>query len=195
MGSASDDSSLVSDLVSGCPDAWVRLIDLHGGLVRSRVVDVARVFGRREDWSTIDDVTAEVFATLLARDGAALRCFRGQSRLSTYLAVIATRVARRVIAHACRIDHHQSESLDELPSPTDAPNAESSLIDQEEREHLLTLVDRLPVKQRELVVAFYRQELTYVQISDRFDIPIGSIGKTLRQAEQRLRQWMNDETA
>ncbi|MEL6107577.1 MAG: hypothetical protein AAFU85_16170, partial [Planctomycetota bacterium] len=87
-------------------------MDRYAGLVRCRVRDVAQAFGRSSDWSIIDDVTSEVFASLVARDAAALRAFRGQSSLSTYLAVIASRVARRVIARTVRTGHVQSESIE-----------------------------------------------------------------------------------
>lgn len=188
------ESDLIEGLLGGNPEAWETLIDRYGGLVRSRVSDVASLFGRREDWSMIDDVTAEVFASLLARDAAALRCFRCQSSLATYLAVIATRVARRMIARIVREPHGQSASLDDLDSRPNAVDPESLLIGHEELDRLLVLVDRLPQRQKELVVAFYREEQTYAEISHRFDIPIGSIGTTLRRAEERLRQWIDDET-
>lgn len=188
------ESDLIRDLLEGSPRAWEELVDRYGGLVRSRIADVASLFGRQNDWSTIDDVTAEVFASLLARDAAALRCFRCQSSLSTYLAVIATRIARRSIARLVRNDHGQSEKLEEIDPRTSDADPESLLIGREERDRLLILVDRLPKRQKELVVAFYREEQTYAEISHRFDIPIGSIGTTLRRAEQKLRQWIDDES-
>lgn len=188
------ESDLIRDLLKGSPRAWEELVDRYGGLVRSRIADVASLFGRQNDWSTIDDVTAEVFASLLARDAAALRCFRCQSSLATYLAVIATRIARRSIARLVRNDHGQSEALEEIDPRTGDADPESLLIGREERDRLLILVDRLPKRQKELVVAFYREEQTYAEISHRFDIPIGSIGTTLRRAEQKLRQWIDDES-
>lgn len=156
--------------------------------------DVADAFGRGGDWSTIDDVTAEVFASLVARDAAALRAFRSQSSLSTYLAVIATRIARRMIARVVRGSHAQAGSFEDAEPTQFRGDPQSLLIGREEKEKLLALVDRLPERQRELIVAFYREEQTYAEISTRFDIPIGSIGTTLRRAESKLRQWINDET-
>ena len=166
------ESALIERLLRGESSAWEAFVDRYGGLVRSRVADVAGTYGRRGDWSTIDDVTAEVFASLLAREAAALRAFRCQSSLSTYLAVIATRIARRVIGKVVRGSLGQTESLDDIV-PTQAKlDPESLLIGKEERDRLLSLVERLPERQRDLVVAFYREEQTYAEISHRFDIPI-----------------------
>jgi len=185
---------LVEGLQAGSQQAWEQLVDRYGGLVRQRVADVAAAFGRHADWSTIDDVTAEVFATLLARDAAAIRCFRWQSRFSTYLAVIATRVARRSLARVVRETACQQAHPDRLETleAASTEDAENRLIGREEFDRLLSLVDRLPQKQKQLVIAFYREEQTYAEISHRFDIPIGSIGTTLRRAEQKLRQWIDD---
>ena len=185
---------LIEALLDGNADAWEELIDRYGGLVRSRVADVASLFGRANDGSTIDDVTAEVFASLLARDAAALRCFRCRSSLGTYLAVIATRVARRVLARLVRQNQASFEPLEQVDGNASDANPEALLISREELERLMALVDRLPQRQKDLVVAFYREEQTYAEISHRFDIPIGSIGTTLRRAEERLRQWIDDET-
>ncbi|KAA1261248.1 RNA polymerase sigma factor [Rubripirellula obstinata] len=142
----------------------------------------------------IDDVTAEVFTTLLARDAAVLRSFQGRCTLQTYLAVIATRVSRRVIAQIVSRETKQTDAIDDLTNFNESVDAEQRIIDQEEIQRLLTLVDRLPPRQRELVVAFYQQGDTYAEISQRTGIPIGSIGTTLRRAEQRLRQWITDES-
>jgi RNA polymerase sigma-70 factor (ECF subfamily) len=39
------------------------------------------------------------------------------------------------------------------------------------------------------------QEKSYAEISEDLDMPIGSIGPTLRRAEAKLRKWMeNDES-
>lgn len=192
QGSAVE-AELIRQLLLGDGQAWAKFIDQFGGIVRSRVSQVAALFGRRNDESLIDDATSEVFAALLANEAAALRCFRGQSRLSTYLSVIATRVARRTIAQSMRRTRGQTESLDDAPDLSDHQDVESGLMSGEETQRLLQLVQRLPPRQRELVVAYYKEEQTYAEMSRRFDIPIGSIGNSLRRAEKQLRQWVDDE--
>lgn len=188
-----EDALLVEQLLAGSAAAWEQLIDRYGVLVRSRVAEVAALFGRGCDWSTIDDVTAEVFTTLLVRDAAVLRSFRRESRLSTYLAVIATRIARRAVARLVRTELQATDASDPIDPCSVEPVAELHAIGREERERLLTLVDRLPERQKDLLIAFYREEQTYAEISHRFDIPIGSIGTTLRRAEQKLRKWIDEE--
>lgn len=192
------DSALIAELLAGSGHAWEQLIDQYGGLIRSRVENVAGLFAMQRDWALIDDVTAEVFATLLARDGAVLQSFGGRCQLGTYLAVIATRIARRVVSRtACR-PQQSNESIDQTDGQTLTQqqcfhDPVASLIHGEDRDRVSNLIQRLPNRQQELLQAFYRDELTYSQISERLNIPLGSIGTTLRRAEQQLRQWIDDE--
>ncbi|MEM6688221.1 MAG: sigma-70 family RNA polymerase sigma factor [Planctomycetota bacterium] len=187
---------MIQRLLAGDAAAWEMFVDRYSGFVRGRVSDVAGLFGRKSDWSTIDDVTAEVFATLLARDGAALRCFRGQSRLSTYLSVIATRVSRRVIARVVSQAGNQSDSYDAVANAisSDSQNdVYGQLIASEEKDRLSKLMNRLPERERRLMVAFHREGQTYAEISERYAIPVGSISTTLRRAERQLKKWVDDE--
>jgi RNA polymerase sigma-70 factor (ECF subfamily) len=188
-----DDQSLVERMVCGDGQAWQRFVQQHGRLVRSRVADVAAAFGRSEDDSAIDDATAEVFAALLGNDAAALRAFAGRSSLGTYVAVIATRSATRgfarkriVVASSIDTDLNQAAGV-----ATGDPAHD--LIDAEQHRRLHVMLSRLPQKQRDVVRMFHLQSKSYSDISDQLQMPIGSIGPTLRRAEAKLREWMEND--
>ena len=90
---------------------------------------------------------------------------------------------RLLVASAAETDLTQSSRV----SSTDPANR---LIDDEQRERLHRMLDRLPKKQRELVRMFHLQGRSYADISDQLQIPIGSVGPTLRRAEAKLREWL-----
>lgn len=187
----SEDRLLVERLVYGDARAWSTFVEIYGRLVRARVADVASSFGRSTDESAIDDATAEVFAALLGNDAAALKAFAGRSSLRTYVAVIATRSATRGFARR----HIAAPSTDDCDLARTAPDQTSTdpvseLIQAEQRQRLHLLLDQLPPKQRNVVSLFHLHGNSYAEISERLDIPIGSIGPTLRRAEAKLRQWM-----
>lgn len=186
------DERLILQLLGGDSQAWYALVDRYGPLIRSRVADVSRMFDRQHDTAAIDDVTAEVFVALLANDSAALRAFAGRSRLGTYLAVIATRIAGRTFGRNSRRDHQRRdwEQTADRPCTDDAEVPLQGLVQEEDRRSLLELVQRLPTRQRELISLHYVDGLTYQEIQKRTGIPVGSIGPTLRRAEKRLRQWI-----
>lgn len=185
----------MQQLVEGHPTTWREFIDRYGSLIRSRVADVAITMGKGSDWATIDDITAEVFASLITNDSAALRAFAFRSGLGTYLAVIATRVARRNLFRSLRLPSQQwsEDSTDTSPAdPSTSP--EQTAISQEQVQQILSSVNRLPDAWRQIVISHYRDGMTYQQISEKHGVPLGSIGTTLRRAEQRIRSWIEQET-
>lgn len=190
----SDDRSLVERMVYGDASAWTTFVETHGRLVRARVADVASSFGRSGDESAIDDATAEVFAALLGNDAAALKAFAGRSSLGTYVAVIATRSATRGFARRFAV----VPSVDDgeiAQTATDQATKDpvSELIEAEQQQRLHLLLDRLSPKQRTVVSLFHLHGNSYADISQKLDMPIGSIGPTLRRAEAKLRQWMEGD--
>lgn len=189
-----NDRLLVEQLVRRDATAWRAFVETHGRLVRARVADVASAFGRSGDESAIDDATAEVFAALLGNDAAALRAFAGRSSLSTYVAVIATRSATRGFARTQLVPAAASDSeLAQTACDQTLKDPVSELIESEQQQQLGRLLDRLPPKQRNVVSMFHLQEKSYTEISEQLEMPIGSIGPTLRRAEARLRQWMESD--
>ena len=190
----SDDRLLVERLVYGDAKAWSSFVEIYGRLVRARVADVASSFGRSSDESAIDDATAEVFAALLGNDAAALRAFAGRSSLRTYVAVIATRSATRGFARKhVVIPAADDSNLDRTAPDQTTRDPVSELIRAEQRSRLHMLLEQLPPKQRNVVSLFHLHGNSYAEISERLDIPIGSIGPTLRRAEAKLRQWMEGD--
>ncbi|MEM9366531.1 MAG: sigma-70 family RNA polymerase sigma factor [Planctomycetota bacterium] len=190
LQTASDsDWALARGLIAKRPEAWRLLTQTHGRLIRSRVADAASLYERAHDTAAIDDVTAEVFATLLARDAAALRAFQGRSRLGTYLAVIATRVSMRCFSKWSRsTDRHELAESGSIGDSAAAPLVR--MIQSEDQDRLLRLIEQLPDRPRRLIQLHYIQGLTYKQIGQQESIPVGSIGPTLRRAEARLREWI-----
>lgn len=187
------DRSLVERLLVGDGSAWQQFVESYGRLVRSRVADVAATFGRVGDEAAIDDATAEVFAALLRNSGAALRAYAGRSSLATYVAVISTRSATRGFARRCVPAADANENLSQTACDESVVDPVARMIDVEQRQRVQSLLERLPAKQRQLISMFHLQGKSYADISDRLEIPMGSIGPTLRRAEAKLRQWLETD--
>lgn len=187
----SDDRLLVAELVRGDGNAWQVFVETYGRLVRSRVADVASSFGRVDDVSAIDDATAEVFAALLGNDAAALRAFAGRSSLGTYVAVIATRSATRGFARKQLATTGGDGELTQKAADQRVQDPVAELIAAEQQQQLHQLLERLSPKQRNVIVLFHLQGMSYVEISEKLEMPIGSIGPTLRRSEAKLREWLS----
>lgn len=188
------DLQLVHRLLTGCDAAWRELICKYATLVRTRIQRVAIACGGASDSTSIDDCVAEAFSALLTNDHAALRAFAGRSSLGTYLCVIAARVTMRsalVQRHSTTTANIESQS--EIHD-THASDPSQIAITEEQRLRLREKIDGLPSKQRDLVDLFYLQGNSYREISQKLSIPIGSIGPSLKRAEEKLRNLLGPMT-
>lgn len=187
------DLLFVHQLLLGNGAAWRRFIEEFGPLIRGRVADVARSFGRGTDESAIDDAAAEVVAALLKNDSAALRAFAGKSAFSTYLAVISTRCATRGYAAQRQATNQDSQQFESAPTQSGTQDPSAPVIAAEQTARVQSVVERLPIKQRKVVTLFHLQGHSYLEISERLNMPMGSVGVTLRRAEAKIRELLEPD--
>ena len=79
-------------------------------------------------------------------------------------------------------------------SGREAEDPSQEVIRSEQRLQLYRLLEKLPEKQHDVVELFHLKGNSYAEISQQLSIPIGSIGPTLRRAELRLKQWIEEES-
>ncbi len=101
-----------------------------------------------------------------------------------WLAVTARREAMRVLQRGVR-----ELPAAEPPEPrTDEPGPDAIALERERHTLLHAAIARLSERQRELLgLLLRRPELSYEEISQELDMPIGSIGPTRERALARLR--------
>jgi len=91
-------------------------------------------------------------------------------------------VGAREVFRKARRSKREGELWASLPARNDAFDAAS------DRADLLAALGELPERQRAIVVARYLYGLSYDEIGEQFDIKSGTVGATLHQAIERLRQ-------
>ena len=111
-----DDAALAEACVTGDEDAWRVLAERHGRLVDVVVVRVldARI---QANLIGIEDVSQRVFAELARDHAGPLRRWSGESRLRSYLAVIARQLAT-AFSHETT---PTANLLSALPAPSALP--------------------------------------------------------------------------
>lgn len=153
--------------------------------VASTAQECNRALGRAD----AEDICAEVFACLVANDYASLRRFEGRSSLSTWLSVIARRIALRCMIKP-RLDVAAGDS-DGQPSPPEPSTAQDSalaqLIRAEDAARLNKMLQRLNPPDQQVLRMFYVEHLAYAEISKRMGISINTVGPKLHRAQQRLK--------
>jgi RNA polymerase sigma-70 factor (ECF subfamily) len=167
--------------------AWNDFVDRFLGLIYHVVHHTAYLRSMPVRPEDVEDVAAEVLLQIIANDYQALRQFRGQSSLATYLTVIARRIcvhelARRAAAREVqpRVNGHGAEVEQEEPA-----KAEAGL---ERLEEVQKLLNKLPSREREVVRLCYLEGRSYEEISTQLRIPVNSIGPILSRAKKRLRK-------
>ena len=107
--------------------------------------------------------------------------------------MIATRSATRGFARKRLVVVSATDANLTETAPDDSPDPERRMMNAEQQQRVHVMLEKLPVKQRRVVRLFHLQGKSYAEISAELQMPIGSIGPTLRRAEAKLREWMDDE--
>lgn len=181
------DRSLLERCLDQQPGAWKDFVDRFVGLFVHVVNHTGHARSVRLSSDDVDDLCADVFLELLGDDFAALRRFRGQCSLATYLTVIARRIVVREVVRRRKaealghVTAHQA-SLDQAGT---APHHQRRIEDGEEVEVML---NGLSKRDAEIVRLFHLEGRTYSEISSQLGIAENSIGPTLARARDQLRQ-------
>lgn len=79
------DRTLINDLLSGTTGAWNSFVDRYANLIVQVIRHAAHAHSLKLNEDDVEDLTADVFTTLLERNMGAIRGFRGRSSFATYL--------------------------------------------------------------------------------------------------------------
>lgn len=167
-----DASDVVRRLLAGGSDARDAFARDYRLVVLKAVHVMARKFGAGPD--DVEDAASQVFVELFDRDLRVLRSFKGESQFTTWLTVIAYRVAAREFARRAR-----AKEVEEAAPPASAPSAPRD-------PEILDALRKLPEQDRRALVLFHIEEATYKDIADRLGIPGNQVGMVLLRAREKL---------
>jgi RNA polymerase sigma-70 factor (ECF subfamily) len=160
-------------------EAWAAVYDAHAEQVRC--------FARRllGDADAAEDLLHDVFVCL----PEALRRFRGDAELSTFLLSIAARRAKNYIRAAVR----QRAALARLAQETAAHGVspERAAGDEELMLALSSALDTLPLAQRIAFVLCDIEERSSAEAAEIAGIPAATLRTRLHHARRRLRETLS----
>lgn len=164
---------LISRSARGDREALEELVRLYYGKIYNYI------FYRVTDRTVAEDLTQEVFAKLTK----SIHSYLPTASFSAFL----YRIARNTV-----IDHlRTAKPADELPETVTAPD---SLKQIEDRLDVQMLLSRLPEEQRECILLYYMQELTYREISQILGIPIPTAKSRVQRGLAACKNMMEEET-
>lgn len=167
--------------LAGEPGAWDRFLTRFAGLFAYVARRIAEQ--RQLPWTPADrdDAVAEILLECLRDDAAVLRSFAGRSSLSTYLTVIARRVAVRVMLRAVPVQRLAGRPR-QPASAGDGPR-----LGTENRAEVEALLGRLAPDEARLVRLHHLEARSYDEISRLTGMPLNSIGPALSRARQKMK--------
>lgn len=143
---------------------------------RGRVFGLCfRMLGQRQD---AEDTMQETFA----RAFRSLHCWDHQRAFEPWLLAIAGNRCRTAIASRKRRPNHQT--LVEQPSDRTELHQAAALLSEEVQQALATLRP----DHRQAFVLFHEQELSYLEIAEAMDAPLGTIKTWVHRARRELIQ-------
>lgn len=180
------DRLLVNELLSGKAGAWQTFVDRYANLIVHVINHAAHAHSLKLQKDDVDDLTADVFTTLLERNQAAIRAFRGRSSFATYLTVIVRRVVlkkltqRRYMQAFGHIKAHVGH-IEEISDhrPSDSVDA---------KDEAESLMSSLPDSLKPVARMFYIEQLSYSEIAQQLSRPVNSIGPALSKIRSLLQR-------
>ncbi len=160
----------------------------HQAMVFATLV---RLTGSREH---IDDLAQDVFLRLYR----ALPTFRGEAQLSTYVYRIVANVAQDEWKRRRRNDRPLVSISDEdcgwedrLPHP--GPDAEEGFAERQFRYSVEQQLQLLNPVEKTILVLYHQEELSYEQIAQTLQLPIGTVRTHLHRGRKKLREGLQRE--
>ncbi len=180
------DRRIAAEVMAGNHQAFNQLIERYWGRIFARV---HYLLENRED---AEEVTQDSFARALEN----LPSFRWEASFSTWLYQIASNLARNRYWYWRRRGRERSIAL-ETPLTEDGLCLSDILPDgsadpgdrlrwEEFQNAIQEQLDRLPLRHREIMAMRLLDDLSYETISDRLDIPVGTVKSRIARARHCL---------
>lgn len=176
------EAELIARLSRAEPEAVGKAYDAHHSAVRAFA---QRLLGEP---GAAEDLVHEVFVTL----PRALRNFRGEASLRTFLISIAVHHARHFVRSAAR-RRAAMNRLESEPAPEGTPDPEHVVRRKELARVLARSLDQLPIEQRVAFVLCEVEERSSREVAEIVGAPEGTIRTRLFHAKRKLRTELERE--
>lgn len=138
-----------------------------------------RLSGKAAD---AEDLTQQTFLDAQRK----LDTLRDPDKVRAWLFMIVRNLYRRRLRDQ---GSHSEVTLEAVGEPV----SEETAVQPLDSESLQGVLDALPDEFRTVLVLFYFQELSYREISEQLDVPIGTVMSRLSRGKKHLRQRLSPE--
>lgn len=179
--SLDDDQVLIEKILAGKRSSFEELMKKHN----------KRIFGYIYRMVRDEDVAIELTQDFFLKLYHILDKYNFEYKFTTW----AYRICYNMVIDHLRKNPAHIESLENesiLPKLMESENyvkedALEDLVKEEIRDYTWSVVDRIPLKFRELILMRYLQELKYDEIADITQLPVGTVKNRLFKAKEMLK--------
>ncbi len=169
------DQQLIDEIQRGHPRTYADLVERHKEKAFTLAVRI--VHNREEAEEIVQDAFLRAFRSLSQ--------FRGDARFSTWLYRIVYNVSiTRVSRKSSPVGSDEEAMLIE----DDNPSAIEQLEREEQRKAVAREIERLPQNHRTALTLFYFDEMSYQEMSEIMQVPLGTVKTYLFRARDQLRE-------
>jgi len=171
------EAELIDGMLQGERCAWSAFSRRYEGLIYAAIDRVLRCFPLLSSRTEREEVHAALLSSLLARDMHKLRVFEHDRgvRLSTWIGLLATNAARDHVRAAVRRPSSTSSvtAFDLLEDGRAGPLTE--LLNKEAMAAVLSTIESLPRKDRQLVQLLFVQAQRPEQVAETMNISVKTV--------------------
>jgi len=133
---------------------------------------------------TVKDVTQDVFIKVYRK----MKHFRGESKLSTWVAKIAYKTSISHVRKPLKNEHSYDESPELIANERDEELNQIKIEKEQAKKYLLEMIEELPVHYRTVLTLFHLEEFSYKEIEEITEMPEGTIKSYLSRARKILKE-------
>lgn len=137
----------------------------------------------------IDDILQDICVRVIKK----IRSLRQPERFRPWLAILARRQALRYRQQKAQRQSMMNTELTDLKFDSESSQLLENIEQKEQYQLILSAVNSLPEKYRQVFILGHINDLTYRQIAEILDVPVTTVQIRLVRARRMLYNWITEK--
>lgn len=187
--SRAEDLKHINAAINGDQDAFAWLMKKYKGPLQNLIFKMIR------EKNDVEDLVQEVFIKAFN----SLQNYNQEFAFSTWIYRIAINNTidylrkKRLNTFSIDTDDYEDEDKPKFEIPDTTYSADANLILEQRQKIINDAIDSLPEKYKKIIELRHKDDLTYEEISETLNLPIGNVKVQLFRARELLNKYLKDK--